>query len=364
MAFLRILHRWTGAILSLLLIIIGVTGALLTLKNDWLRATMPQARAEVVSDPAALGRAVDRLELADPPGILVGMEHMGMAGMPPVLERLVLPSHDLPLFQTFYDHDGYGYADGQGRQVARWTGTARLETFVYELHHFLVAGETGMRIVGIEGLAATFLALTGLIVWWPARRAFTWRLWPTSLKRGEALAAHRNLGVLAALPLVLFCLTGSGMIFYRTTEGLLNRLAPGGVTAEQTAPADAGDIDWPTALARAQAQYPRARLRMIIWPSSMFSPAIIRLKQPGEWAADGHTEVWIDPVTSQVIGGVDALKLGAGQKLFDGFHPVHAASFGGRLYDLFAVLAGLATAALGAYGLWSFLLKPRRRKAG
>lgn len=361
MTILRLLHRWTGAVLSLLLIIVGATGGLLVLKNDWLRLTVPAARTAAVTDAAALGRAVDRLEAQDPPHVIAGMEHMHMEGMPAALTRVVLPSGDLSLFQTFYDHDGYGYADGQGRDVARWTGAGRPETAIYELHHFLLAGDAGMRVVGVEGLIAIFLALTGLVVWWPSRRAFRWRAWPGGWKRGEVLAAHRDLGVLAALPLAIFCLTGSGMIFYQTTEGLLNRIAPGGERPMQTAPADPGDVDWSRALPAVQAAYPQSRLRMIIWPQSRFAPAIVRLKQPGEWAPDGNTEVWIDAETGRLIGQSDGMKLGGGQRLFNGFYPVHTASFGGRLYDLFALLSGLALTALGVFGLWSFVVKPRRR---
>ena len=43
--------------------------------------------------------------------------------------------------------------------------------------------------------------------------------------------------------------------------------------------------------------------------------------------------------------------------------PIHAASMGGRLYDLVVFLGGLALAALGGLGLWSFLIQQRRNWA-
>jgi len=87
----------------------------------------------------------------------------------------------------------------------------------------------------------------------------------------------------------------------------------------------------------------------------------VRMQQPGEWSPLGDSEVWIDPENGRVVGRVDGLKRGGGQRVFNGFYPVHTAGFGGRLYDLFALLSGLAAGALGAYGLWSFVLKPRKR---
>ena len=364
MSLLRTLHAWIGAIISLLLIITGASGAALACKGPWLHLTLPAAREAPPRDVASLGAALDALERADPPAIIAGMPHPGMTGMPPLIQRSILPSRQIPLFQTYYDHDGYGYADGKGRSVARWTGTGRLETLVYELHHFLLAGDRGMVVVAAGGLVAAFLALSGLIVWLPIARSFRLKFWPSRLRRAEALAAHRNLGALAALPVLLFSLTGAAMIFDQPAQYWLEALAPSPVRAGPTAPSDAGDPDWPRALAAAQAQYPKAEPRMIIWPASMFSPLVVRFRQPGEWAADGNTDVWIDPSTNRVVGGVDGLKRGGGDKLFNALLPLHAGRNGAPFYDLFVGLSGVALTLLGLYGLFAFLqvrLAPRRK---
>ena len=44
MGVLRTVHAWAGAILSLLLLVLGLTGTLLVFEDDWLRLTVPEAR--------------------------------------------------------------------------------------------------------------------------------------------------------------------------------------------------------------------------------------------------------------------------------------------------------------------------------
>jgi len=344
MGFIRTLHAWAGAILSLILIVLGLTGALLTFKADFIRLTVPQARAAATASPEAIGKALEALEAAHAPH----------------LHHVIFAGPRLGVHQVFLHGEANAYADKQGRTLAEWTGAGRAEAFVYELHHFLLAGENGMMLVGFTGLCAVVLALTGLIVWAPAFRTFRPRWWPASRQRRDLIAAHRNLGVVFALPIILFCLTGAGMIFFRTTEAWLTRLLPGPAAEEFFPPVDAGDIDWPRALASAQAVYPNAELRAAIWPEGVWAPAIVRMRQPGEWSADGHTSVLIDPSTGRSVGSIDPMVLARGKRLNDALLPIHAAQVGGRLYDALTALSGLALAGLGVLGLWSFLIKPRR----
>jgi uncharacterized iron-regulated membrane protein len=346
MGLIRTLHAWAGAILSLILIVLGLTGALLAFKTDFVRLTVPAARAAAASSPAAIGKALEAIEAAHGPHV----------------HHVIFASPRLGVHQVFLHGEAYAYVDRQGRTVAAWTGAARTEEWVYELHHFLLSGENGMKVVGFTGLCAVVLALTGLIVWTPVFRTLRLRWWPASSQRRDLIAAHRNLGVVFALPIIVFCLTGAGMIFFRTTEAWLTKLLPGPAAEEFFPPVDAGDIDWPKALASAQAAYPKAQLRAAIWPEGIWAPAIVRMRQPGEWSADGHTSVLIDPSTGRSVGSIDPMVLARGKRLNDALLPIHAAQVGGRLYDLVTAFSGLALAGLGGLGLWSFLIKPRRRR--
>ncbi|MBR7619396.1 PepSY domain-containing protein [Phenylobacterium sp. 20VBR1] len=342
MGLIRTLHAWAGAILALILVILGLTGSLLVLREDWVKLTVPEARMVVTPSPAVLGAAAEAVEGQGSP------RSMMFAGPRLGVHRLT------------YKDDGMAYAAADGTIVARWKGSARLEQWVFEAHHRLLSGEGGETVVGVAGLAGAVLCLTGVIVWFPAWRSFAGKVWPRSLARRDLVSSHRDLGILMAIPVFVLCLTGGMIIFNDASKALLVRLAPGGVEAPKPPRAGQGNIDWPVALAAAQAAFPQATLRLASWPAKPGAPAAIRLKQPNEWHPNGRTLVYIDPATSTVIGTADAQAYGPGVRFQNAVYPIHAASVGGRLYELLVFLGGVALAALGGLGLWSFLIQQRR----
>ncbi|MDO8378485.1 PepSY domain-containing protein [Phenylobacterium sp.] len=342
MGLIRTLHAWAGAILALVLVVLGLSGSLLVLREDWVKLTVPQARAAVSPTAAVLGAAAEAVEAEGRPrSMMFAGPHLGV-------HRLTYPK------------DGMAYAAADGAILARWTDTERVEQWVFQLHHRLLAGESGEMVVGVSGLAGAVLCLTGVIVWFPAWRSFAGSVWPRSTARRDLVSSHRDLGILMAVPVLILCLTGGMIIFSETSKALLSAVAPGGVEAPRPPLAGEGDIDWPVALAGAQAAFPQATLRLASWPAKPGAPAAIRMKQPAEWHPNGRTLVYIDPSTSRVIGAVDAQAFGPGARLQNVVFPIHAGSVGGRLYDLVVFLGGLALAALGGLGLWSFLVQQRR----
>lgn len=339
MGAIRTLHAWAGTALAVMAVVFGLTGSVLVFEDDWIRATVPAARAQADLDPARLGAALDRLERAEPG-----------------LTSVVLPGGAVGAHRLYLADEGFGYADADGVVVDRWQGPARAETWVFDLHHELLAGHTGKLVAGSAGLALALMILTGLVVWIPAWRATGWRILPRSGARRELIGSHRNLGLFFALPLLMFSLTGAAIVFHGTTQALL-----GGAPKPPIPEVGRGDIDWTRALAYAQARFPEATLRMASWPAAPGKPATIRLRQPGEWHPNGRTTVTIDPATSEVVAASDAHALPTGMRAYNAFYPLHASSVGGWLYDVVTVLAGLAMAGLGGVGAWAFLVRPRNR---
>src|SRR5690606_1156298 len=108
---------------------------------------------------------------------------------------------------------------------------------------------------------------TGLIVWFPAWRSFAGRMWPRTSRRRDLLSAHRDLGIVFAAPVFVFCLTGGAIIFHDETKALLSAIFPHQAQEVFAPPPGVGDIDWPKALAAAQAAFPEGQLRMASFPA-------------------------------------------------------------------------------------------------
>ncbi|MFN3522108.1 MAG: PepSY-associated TM helix domain-containing protein [Phenylobacterium sp.] len=346
MGLVRTLHAWAGATVSLLLMLMGLSGAFLVFEDDWVRLSVPGADQPAQTQPAALGAAAEAVEARHPGAVrslAFGGPHLGVHRV-----RFAGPKGE--------------YVRPDGGVAAAWTGLGRPEVAVFELHHRLLSGKTGETVVGVGGLCLVLLAITGFIAWVPARRSFAWRLWPGGTGRRDLLAAHRDVGLMFCAPLLVMGATGAAMIFDQAARGVLTGLAPGPAPASAKVEARAGDVDWPRALAAAQARFPDAQIRIIAWPAKPGAPASVRLKRPGEWHPNGRTLVLVDPATSAVLRAEDAQAWGLGLRIYNGLYPVHSAAVGGRAYDAVIAATGLALASLGGFGLWSFLIKPRRRR--
>lgn len=341
-AIIRTIHAWSGATLSLLLAVLGLSGTLLVFRDDWLRAVFPSARDGLMPIPDNLATIADAAE----------------ATFGDRLVSAVFGTPDMGLTRLYLTNDDAAWLGPDGTVLAQWSGNARPETWVFDLHHHLLAGHTGEIVSGIAGLAAAALTVTGLVALWPARRAIGLQFWPGTNQRSSLLSAHRNLGLIAALPLLVLCLTGAAMVFPGPAKALLSAFRPlpaqsAEINATYSAP------DWNAVFTAAQERAPDAAIRIARWPSPDVPAISLRLRQPAEWHPNGRTYVLADPATARTTLAADAQTQPTATRLYNTLYPVHAAHLGrglpGRLYDLVCALTGLALTALGLIGVWAFL---------
>ncbi|HEY8571068.1 PepSY-associated TM helix domain-containing protein [Phenylobacterium sp.] len=338
---LRKIHAWAGLALCLLLVPLALSGASLVFKPQWIRATVPGAAEAVTVTPAGAAAAVAaaKAEFAD-------------------VRSVVFASPEVGLHQV-NTADGGGYIAPDGAVVQRWGKNERVVDWLFDLHHHLLAGETGVKVAGIAGLFALTMILTGLVLWLPSWRSFAWTLSPRRGGRAGWLAAHRDLGVIAAPIAVVITLTGSAVALNQWTPKVM------GFTPAKPPAAGAGETDWAGALAAAQAQFPEATLRMAVMPAKAGRAAVVRLRQPGEWHTNGRTVVHVDPKTGRILQAEDAMAHPLQQRAYNAFWPIHASKVGGLAWKLLTFLTGLSLAALAVYGAESYrrkLFPPRRAR--
>jgi uncharacterized iron-regulated membrane protein len=370
--WLRRLHAWAGLALAVVVATLALSGTLLVFKADYLRAVFPVARAPADTSAVQLAVVAARAD----------------AQYGDALRSIVFGTDELGLHQAYFKDGGGAYLDAHGEVVTRWHEGGRPEVWLFDLHHDLLAGERGHTLAGITGLLVAIMAITGFVVWWPGRRAFRGRVWPRSARRRDLVTQHRDLGVIAALPIVLVALTGAAMVFSKPAQAVLAALLPASSPAAVSARADVAvrsspvtspgsngpdaslapsaspvaavrtPPDWAHVLARAQAQFPDARLRVLAWPDDR-GIVTVRLRQPAEWHPNGRTRVAIDAHELRVVEVTDAVAAPLATRAYNALYPLHAARVGGRAYDLLLVLAGLALLALSLVGATTYLMHAR-----
>jgi len=350
MRWIDSIHRWTGAIMGVLLAAMGLSGTLLIHEDAWLRATVPHASDSRAPDATTYGPALERL----------------MTG-PTRPTNIIFPSDSLGVFTLTFGEGAGAYADASGAIVSRWDSKwERPEVWLFDFHHHLFSGEGGTTGVGILALIGLGFVFTGLVLWWRNRKSFKLRVWPSSLSRLQIVRHHRDLGLVMSPLLLTLFLTGSILVFRPIADVLFAPLSPAGtISASLEQPTQKGgrlapNFDWPTLLQLVRNTYPDGQLRGINIPRRDGQLIRVRVRQPGEWLPNGRTHLWFDPASGRLVEARDARGLPLATRAYNAVYPVHTSKVGGPIYKVVMTAAGLTLVMLGSlavYAFWGFRMR-------
>ncbi len=347
---LRTVHAWGGITLALLMLVVSVTGSLLVWKQDYLKLVIPEARTHFEPTVAALANIAEAAQAQFKADEIYLLE---------------FPSAEFPLGKLYLTEDRYAYLDSQGSVVAQWTLNGRWEEWLYDLHHRLLLGSLGLTIVGFGAMAMIVLALVGVVSFWPMRRGFGEGVVPHSAAIRHLRSAHRNLGVIEALPLLLTLITGVILVYPEQAQQLM--LEPfrgenyGQDFDKQVDKISGGNSgDWQPALQRALDVFPGATIRSAQFPGEFSAALVIGLQQPGELSQQGLSKVYIDARAGFMDLRIDSQAQHVSERLFNTAYPLHSGRFGSLLYKLLLTLSGVAIATLSVLGMWGFIKSWRR----
>lgn len=311
------LHLWVGVGIGLFLLVIGLSGALLVYSEE-LQLGIPE-RASV---PARLGvEEAASMVLASHPGYELHAARFDDSGNAIGLQLKSVSRGDL--------HVVLDPATGQSvRAIDRQTGAWR---WLRDLHHDLLAGKTGRKINGLLGAALFFLVVTGAILWWPGVALWRKRLGfqPNANWKRRNWDLHTVLGLWLALPLAFFGFTGFQFAFPETADGILRAVtgAPAPPAKQKImAPASRTGTEWAQAsrlITAAQEAIPGGRVAQLRFARKPGEPVEARVKTTLDMHWHGHSRVWLDPVTAEVLHAEDFRNLHFGNKVALAIRQIH-----------------------------------------
>ena len=334
--------------MALLIMLVSLTGTFLVWKQQYLWLVIPQARVEFIPTPESLSiiaEAIDRQ--------FDGNEILSVQ----------FASQELPLTLLTLSDERFAYLDTQGSIVDQWQGNGRFEEWVYDLHHRLLLGDTGLNIVGTGAMIMVLLALFGMIAYWPFRKGFRLGLLLRSLGRAHLLLAHRNLGIVVLLPFLLTLVTGIVLVYPAQTEAWLlddmrrTEQYSNTLTEHLDDISGGGSGDWLPAMQRAVAVFPDAIIRSAQVPGSFSGYRIIGLQQNGEWSRQGLSRVYIDSEQGYMDIRMDALRYPLIERIYNTVVPLHTGKMNSLVYKLWLTMVGLGIFALSTMGLTGFVKK-------
>lgn len=362
------LHRWLGVGIALLVVLVGLTGALLPHQN-LLRAWLAPA-VWTVQAPApgaaplpglelarrveqATGGRVDHIPLAPKHGHASSFFVQPAAGGPP-----------LGFNQVFVDPYS-GDIRARVRFADLRDGAINLPPVIVAFHHSLAAGALGSRVLGAVALLWLLLTLAGVLL--------SLRPMGRGARRSRAQRLHRWLG-LGVAPLVLvfawsalaFNLPGLHSAAQRLlgAQGLYPPISnpmpmPGVPMAREQAVATGAAL---MAEEAARRGFSVQRGVALSWrPDTQLAGYHAHTSLDGDTTRPATT-LWFDPVSGEALAFVPPDGATRADALDRAARRLHTASLGGLPYRLLVSLFGLATAVVALAGVWTWARRLRRRR--
>ncbi|HEX2594090.1 MAG TPA: PepSY-associated TM helix domain-containing protein [Rhizomicrobium sp.] len=214
------LHRYSGLVIMLFLILAGVTGSILVFRNELDAALNRDLFAAPVAAPMAAPAAIaDAVAQAHPEWQLVNVPLILVPGQSLAMRVVATaPAAPLSFDQVFIDpHDGHLIGT---RAVHTGWDRRHLVEGLYEFHYTLLAGTAGRWFMGVIAIVWFLSNLLGLYLTFPQRAPF-WKGWGKMwlVRRGTRFARfcldlHRASALWLFIGLFVIALTSVEMNLY------------------------------------------------------------------------------------------------------------------------------------------------------
>ena len=363
------LHWLIGITAGSVLIVVGVTGAILSFEPELSRAMNP-AVMNVTPQRATLSpdALVGRINAAVPEKRIAALT---LASSPQESARVTFaPEPPAKRGESRYVNPYSGELLGKpaGEEFFR---------FVIQLHRYLAAGDIGKHIVGASTLGVVYLALSGLYLRWPAT-VFSVRSWLAlrwSLKgRNFWWELHSVLGTWVLVVYLFAALTGlywsydwyRDAMFAVTGAPKPAQQQAGGGTDKAGGGPSITDGEIARDLGRAwggfRSQIEHFETATIRMPSKAGKPVQITYLDRDPPHLRAVNRILIDPASGNAVEHERYADKPMGAKIMSSVYALHTGRFFGLPGVVILAIASLAMAISGISG-WLLYLDRRRKKA-
>lgn len=358
-------HRWSGIILGLLVVLIGVTGSLLvyedeldTLLNPDLFRVQPgdayRSYDEIIAAAAAAGP--DHLQ----PGYVSRMDDS--PARPVVVTLQGNTSEELQVFVNPYTAEVLGVRSGLSSLA-----------LIRRLHGDLALGSVGEDLIGALSIVMALMCVMGLVIWWPAKGA-----WLRSLKinfhaRPKLMLRdlHNAGGAYLFVFLFVSAVTVPPIVWKLTTPSAGPAQSSSAGPEQAGGPAQGGppqrtsassalppSISWQAAIDAAQTRVPGQWVGFTLKPLGPAPFYMVRLWPPGETETPEMTTVFVNRYSGEILRVSSPQALTPTRMISADFViTLHSGAVAGDVGRLLMFIAGFGFAVLFASGLATWWMR-------
>lgn len=361
---LRTVHLWAALIFSLPVVVIGLTGSALLVQREYLALAVPGASTSGPRKPI--------------PNIVAAAVAAAPAGMSP--KRIDLPRGAGSAATVRFTPAERGrperdiYVDPVSLEVlggAEVVERGPLLALLIETHAFLqLPPHIGLPVVCLAGIVMTFMALSGLILWWPRKgqwaRGFLIRRGARGLR--FHLDLHHAAGIWGLVVLLLVSLSGIYLTYPQIIGPFVRTIFPGEDREAVPQPGfvpGKGPIGPEQAILLAAAAIPNARPTGVQFGGAD-DPLVVDLEPQGWSPSTPAALVILDRATAEVLYIEDPRAHPLRERILNWQSVIHFGTGMGWVWKGMVFLSGLLPALLAATGItiWWKTRKARGRGRG
>ncbi len=351
------IHLWSGLILCIPLVVLGVTGSILVCEHEW----NPPPHYELAQgEPRPIAEIVAAATTKAKPGFKPSAYRAPATPREPASVTLS-PGKKGRSMQVIVDPVSLAVLD---------TPQPGFFRTLLKLHaNLLMDGRAGRQIVGAFGIILLLMSLSGLMLWWPRdgrwKAAFMAR-WGRRGIRGYRFnrELHGAAGAWGCSVLLIAAFTGVYLAFPEQTGAVIRTFLPARdfkkITAELRAEPTGSAISVDAVAALAQEAVPDAAITMIRFPPQPDKPYSVTMQSPKHTGGPSIL-VFVDPWKNAVMDVQDPRTFSAGEAVIAWQRVLHGAHGTDWLWwKVLLFLAGLLPLLFATTGITMWLLKRRR----
>jgi uncharacterized iron-regulated membrane protein len=242
-----------------------------------------------------------------------------------------------------------------GNEQGRRGENEGIVNLLFKFHSSLFLKELGKAVLAWVALSYLALFITGIVLWWPKNWNGAFRFEMGKGLRRQLFNMHRMAGAFCGVMIVISISTGA-YLAWRPLAGLVTALAGEKLTQapvignEILLPKDSLALD--ELVHRAQEQFPNNMIGYIQVPMGENRPIRVRLKLADDPHPNGLTSIWLHPVSGEILAINRWDELDLGTRALSFVYPLHTGEFGGILLEFATLIGGLALGVLGVTGFW------------
>lgn len=350
-------HRWLGLVCGGLLVLVGVSGALLVVARPLDRLAHPRlfVAQPAVADPAGrhvLQRAQEYVRMTFGDAAALTLRPPREPGQ--TLWVLVRS----PAWRGTLYLDPVSAAE-QGRR-GEYEGAANL---LFKFHSSLLLQDFGKGVLAWLALVYCVLFMTGIYLWWPKPGRSAFRFTAGKGRRGSLFNLHRMAGVFCGAVILLSVTTGA-YLAWRPLAAWITAAA--GQTATKAPIVGNASIPAADALTldemadRARARFPGSTIGYVQVPEEARRPIRVRLKLADDPHPNGLTSVWLHPRSGEILAVHRWDELDPGARAQSYVYPLHTGEFGAMPMELAVLIGGVALGVLGTTGVVLYATRKKR----